>query len=201
KDNLYCGADGSTIRKTTQAVVFKLLQETVLLMAPVLSFTAEEVWEHIPGFEGQEESVHMHLFPEIEEKYLQMPADTKWQNIMLLRDRFLKEIEEARNAKLIGDSMEADLLLEFPGNGESADNMYALIDQNIELFKEILVVSDIQLKKSVSEGDSIKVVKSEGNKCPRCWNRFKQDTSGNEYPELCPRCSDVVKEINLDAEG
>jgi isoleucyl-tRNA synthetase len=203
KDNLYCSATNSVIRRTTQAVVFTLLKETVLLLAPILSFTAEEVWEHIPDFDGKEESVHMHLFPGVEEKYTGMSDDIKWQNIMVLRDRFLKEIEEARGRKDIGDSMEAELVLEFPDKGETSksENMYTLIADNLELFKEILVVADIDLKKSGSDSDSIRVVKSEGSKCPRCWNRFKEDTSGNPFPELCPRCNDVVKEKKLDIDG
>lgn len=203
KDNLYCNPTDSTIRKTTQAVVFTLLKETVLLLAPILSFTAEEVWEHIPDFHDKEESVHMHLFPGIDEKYSVLPDESKWQNIMMLRDRFLKEIEEARGRKDIGDSMEAELVLEFPDKGEASknENMYTLIADNLELFKEILVVADIDLKKSGSDADSIKVVKSRGEKCPRCWNRFKRDTSGNLFPELCPRCADVVKEMKLDVDG
>ena len=204
KDNLYCSAADSTIRKTTQAVVFKLLKETVLLMVPILSFTTEEVWEHIPDFEGKEASVHLHLFPGIEEKYLNEVDEDKWEKIMMLRDRCLKEIEEARNQKTIGDSLEAELFLKFPDQGD-ADNdnidMYTLIADNLDLFKETLVVSDINLSKSDSDMDSIKVAKSGGSKCLRCWNRFKEDTKGNEFPELCPRCAVVVKEMKIDIEG
>jgi isoleucyl-tRNA synthetase len=197
KDNLYCSAPDSVGRKTTQAVVFKLLKETVLLIAPILSFTSEEVWEHIPDFEGKDASVHLHLFPEIEETYLNAVDEGKWEKIMMLRDRCLKEIEEARNQKLIGDSLEAELNLAFPDNKE--DSLYALVSGNLDLFKEILVVADINLTKSNT--DSIEVLKSEGNKCPRCWNRYKEDTSGNPFPELCPRCAAVVKEMKFDPEG
>ncbi|HLP62387.1 MAG TPA: isoleucine--tRNA ligase [Candidatus Deferrimicrobium sp.] len=200
KDNLYCNTTSATIRKTAQAVVFKLLTETLLLMAPILSFTAEEAWEHVPSFDGKEDSIHLQLFPKIEENYLQALDESKWQVIMLLRDRCLKEIEEARNQKIIGDSLEAELLLEFPDKktADKAGNLYALIADHLDLFKEILVVSGIQLKKSTSDTDSIKVIKSGGSKCPRCWNRFKEDTTGNRYPELCPRCTEVVKELNID---
>jgi isoleucyl-tRNA synthetase len=197
KDNLYCNTTGATIRKTTQAVVFKLLTETLIMMAPILSFTAEEAWDHVPNFAGKEESIHLHLFPNIEENYLVTLDEAKWQAIMLLRDRCLKEIEEARNQKLIGDSLEAELLLEFPDKGTGSDNMYALMANHLDLFKEILVVSGIQLKKSTSDADSIKVIKSGGSKCPRCWNRFKEYTSNNPFPELCPRCAGVVKELNI----
>ena len=78
--------------------------------------------------------------------------------------------------------------------------MYTLIADNLDLFKETLVVSSINLSKSDSDMDSIKVAKSGGSKCPRCWNRFKENTTGNEFPELCPRCAVVVKEVKIDIE-
>jgi isoleucyl-tRNA synthetase len=169
-------------------------------MAPILSFTAEEAWEHVPKFAGKEVSIHLHLFPKIEEVYLQALDESKWQAIMLLRDRCLKEIEEARNRKIIGDSLEAELILEFPNKKaeNKFDNKYTLISDHLDLFKEILVVSGIQLIESPSDTDSIKVIKSQGSKCPRCWNRFKEDTAGNQFPELCPRCTGVVKELNIN---
>ncbi len=201
KDNLYCSASGSTLRKTTQAVIFKLLKETLLLLAPILAFTCEEAWEYLPHFEGKKDSVHLHLFPETEETYIQAVDETKWQQIQVLRDRILKEIEDARNQKVIGDSLEAQISMELSQEGENA---YQLVKENLELFKEILVVADIQLNVAApgeENNEIIRVVKSEGNKCPRCWNRFKGDTSANQFPELCPRCSQVVKEMNLDVDS
>ncbi|UCH96578.1 MAG: isoleucine--tRNA ligase [Candidatus Aminicenantes bacterium] len=194
KDNLYCNAPGSTERRTSQAVIYKLLIETVLLMAPILSFTTEEVWEYIPGFNGKEASVHLHLFPGVEEKYLEQLDTQKWETIINLRDRILKEIEEARDEKRIGDSLEAEIHLEFPGK------LYELVNSNLDLFKEILVVSGIHVKLAPGDEEGITVEKSSGNKCPRCWNWFTEDTSKNKFPELCPRCAEVVKEMNIDAE-
>ena len=193
KDNLYCNASNSTARKTSQAVIFKLLTETVLLMAPILSFTTEEVWEYLPTFNGKEASVHLHLFPEVEEKYLEQLDTQKWEAIIGLRDRILKEIEAARDQKKIGDSLEANIHLEFPGK------LYDLINSNQDLFKEILVVSGIDVKLAQGGDEDITVEKSNGNKCPRCWNWFTEDTSNNKYPELCPRCAEVVKEMTIDS--
>ena len=192
KDNLYCNAPDSLERKTSQAVIFKLLKETVLLIAPVLSFTAEEVWEYIPAFKGKEASVHLQLFPEVEEKYLERLDTQKWETMMSLRERVLKKIEEARDQKVIGDSLEAEIHLELPGK------LSDLLNHNRALFKEILVVSDIGVRQSQNDEERIEVIKSGGNKCPRCWNWFSEDTSGNQFPELCPRCGVVVKEMNID---
>ncbi|MCP4153780.1 MAG: isoleucine--tRNA ligase [bacterium] len=194
KDNLYCNGTGSTIRKTSQAVIYKLLKETVMMLAPILSFTTEEVWEYLPEFDGKEESVHLHVFPEIEEQFTGVVDEEKWQKITVLRDRILKKIEEARNEKLIGDSLEAGIMLKL---SEKDDNNYELMTSNLDMFKEILVVAGIDVEKA-SDEESIEVIKFEGNKCPRCWNRFKEETTSNEFPELCPRCAGVVKELNFD---
>ncbi len=190
KDILYCDTTTATRRRTTQAVIFKILMETLLLLTPILSFTAEEVWEYIPDFPGKEESVHMQLFPPVEKNYLEKLDSDKWQNISLLRERILKEIEEARNKKIIGDSLEAVIHLAFDGKN------YDLMKEHRDLFKEILVVSDIQLEKASTE--TIEVSKSTGNKCPRCWNWFNENTATAKHPELCPRCNQVAQEMNLD---
>ncbi|MGE5340119.1 MAG: isoleucine--tRNA ligase [Candidatus Omnitrophota bacterium] len=192
KDNLYCSAPNSSMRKATQAVIFELLKETVLLLAPVLTFTTEEVWEYIPNFEGKEASVHLHTFPQVDENVSNRIDSAKWDQIMEIRDRILKEIEEARNQKIIGDSLEAEIDLELPAGAR-----YDLILNNLEMVKEILVVSRINLKPI--EGDErIAVRKSQGNKCPRCWNRFSENTDENKFAELCPRCNTVAKEITID---
>lgn len=192
KDNLYCNSPNSKKRRSTQTVIFKLLKETILLIAPILSFTTEEAWENMPDFEGKENSVHLNLFPKIEKKYLNIIDNDKWEKIIKLRDKILKEIENARDAKIIGDSLEAEINLDLN------DEYYNLVSSNIKIFKEILVVSKINLKKS--EKEKISIRKSNGKKCPRCWNWFLDDTGENKLPELCPRCSLEIEELNFDPE-
>lgn len=192
KDNLYCNSTDSRTRKAAQTVIFKLLKDTLLIMAPILTFTTEEAWEHLPAFPGKEDSVHLHLFPEVEEKFLQpgFIDIEKWDKMLALRDRILKEIEEARNQKIIGDSLEAEINLQLD------NHFYDLVSTNPDLFKEICVVSTINTEKSTEE--KITVKKSKGSKCPRCWNWFEEDTSANKFPEICPRCSQVTEEMNRD---
>lgn len=192
KDNLYCNAVDAVKRRTAQGVIFKLLKETILLMAPILSFTTEEAWEHILDFPGREESVHLHLFPTVEKEFLEAVDIEKWDAILALRDQINKEIEGARNQKVIGDSLESIIELEL------APVRYDLVKNHLELFKEILVVSGIHLEKTTGTDERINVRKSDGKKCPRCWTWFTDDTSQNTYAELCPRCYCVVKEMKLD---
>lgn len=191
KDNLYCNASTSAGRRAAQTVIFKLLKDTLLIMAPLLSFTSEEAWQHLPAFDGKEESIHLHLFPQVEEQYLGTVDRDRWEKILTVRDRILKEIEEARNEKIIADSLEAEVNLAL------ADNDYDLVSQNIDLFKAICGVSKIEVKKAAAE--KITVEKSQGQKCPRCWNWFYEDTSSHRFPELCPRCGRVTEEIGIDA--
>jgi len=193
KDNLYCNTGHSPRRRAAQTVIFKILTDTLLIMAPILSFTTEEAWQHLPGFEGKESSVHLHLFPRLEGKYLNHIDIDKWERILAVRDRILKDLEDARNRKIIGDSLEAALDLALDGGS------YALVSDNIELFKEITVVSQITVKKSQTE--RIDVLKSTGNKCPRCWNWFSGDTASQKFPELCPRCSAVIEEMKIEPES
>ncbi|MFC2155540.1 class I tRNA ligase family protein [Acidobacteriota bacterium] len=194
KDILYCETGDSQVRRAARSVIYNLLKDTLLIMAPILTFTTEEAWKYLPAFPGKEESIHLQLFPEVNEKYLDsgLIDKEKWERILTLRDRILKEIEEARNEKLIGDSLEAEINLQLDGT------FFDLFSANPGLFKEICVVSKVSAEKTAEE--KITVKKSTGSKCLRCWNWFEEDTSGNAFPEICPRCSRVIEEMNLETE-
>jgi isoleucyl-tRNA synthetase len=137
----------------------------------------------------------------VEKKYPDRLNTQKWEDVIALRDRILKEIEEARNRKIIGDSLEAEVGMEVPGK------YYDLVSGEMDLFKEILVVSKINVKQTETDETRIHIRKSGGRKCPRCWNWFSGDTAANKFPDLCPRykfpdlcprCNHVVKEMNID---
>ena len=105
---------------------------------------------------------------------------------MEIRDRILKEIESARAARLIGDSLEADIKITAAGDDEM------LLRADSELFKTILVVAGLTVRKG--KGEKITVRKATGRKCPRCWNRVKDASTDPVNPELCPRCAAAIKE-------
>lgn len=187
KDQLYCDAVNDPRRRTAQSVVFTLLSESLRLMAPILAFTAEEAWQHLPGFPQKSASIHCELFPKATPDFKSLVDADKWQQIMELRDRILKEIETARNAKLLGDSLEAEVNLKLSAP------LHDLIQNNLSLLKLILVVSDVNL--SLHDSEEIRIERMSGLKCPRCWTRFSSD-----HPEadesLCPRCQGVVSAMN-----
>jgi isoleucyl-tRNA synthetase len=135
KDNLYCNRPGDPRRRASQHVVFTLLRETLLLMAPILSFTCEEAWGFLPDYPGKAPFIHLERFPQVDESLGRGVDSGRWETIMALRDRLLKEIEAARAQKRIGDSLEADIEVVISGAEE------ALLRENRELFKTILVVA------------------------------------------------------------
>ena len=186
KDNLYCNGRDSIARRATQSTIFKLLKETLVLMAPIMAFTTEEAWEYLPSFQGKEDSIHLHEFPESEVQYEEKVDQKKWEQISRLRDDIFKEIEDSRNRKIIGDTLEAEVILELPAE------MYSLVKANQDLLKEILVVSKITVRNG--EKQAISVEKSKGKKCPRCWNWFEPEGAADSEDDLCSRCRRVVHE-------
>ena len=191
KDNLYCNGKDSIERRAARTVVFRLLTETVLLLAPILSFTAEEVWEHMPPFSGKERSVHLHTFPSIDRSQLNSVNLKKWEDLHDLRNSILKSIENARNEKIIGDSLESDIELSLE------PRIYNELKNEKDLIKAITVVSGLEIIEGESE--KITIRKYSGHKCPRCWNWFRSEEGSGHFPELCSRCNETVKEMKLGA--
>lgn len=183
KDNFYCNARQSDQRRAAQEVVFTILRESALLAAPILSFTSEEVWQHLPEFPGKENSVHLHLFPE-NKTTPSCPERIDWDMVMDLRERVLKAIEDARNDKIIGDSLEAAVKLSLPANQAAA-----LAEQK-ELLRRILVVSELEIE--AAEKEEMGISRAGGGKCPRCWTR--EAATANDPDQLCRRCRTVISE-------
>jgi isoleucyl-tRNA synthetase len=186
KDNLYCNRPDDPRRRASQHVVFTLLRETLLLMAPILSFTCEEAWGFLPDHPGKAPFIHLERFPQVDERLGRGVDSGRWEKIMALRDRLLKEIESARAQKRIGDSLEADIEVVISGAEE------ALLRENRELFRTILVVAALDVRAGKEE--AITVRKAGGRKCPRCWNWVAPTPVDPDHPELCPRCAAAVKE-------
>lgn len=181
KDNLYCNRTAAPQRRASQQVVFTLLRETLLLMAPILSFTCEEAWAFLPDHAGKAASIHLERFPEVDEELRHGVDSGRWERIMTLRDRLLKEIEAARAQKRIGDSLEAAVEVVASGDDEK------FLRENSELFRTILVIAGLDVRGG--EEETITVRKAGGRKCPRCWNWVTPDPV---HPELCPRCAAVA---------
>ncbi len=187
KDNLYCNAENSPRRRATQAAIFHMLRDSLLLMAPILAFTSEEAWQHLPGVSA-DDSVHLNLFPAMRKDLRDRVDGRRWQALMEVRDIALKELEEARQRGEIGDSLEAALTITL--NPQHAQ----VLEHTEELLNELLVTADVSLAKA--DETAVRVTPYSGSKCPRCWKRFKADPVEKVHAELCPRCRRVIEAEN-----
>src|SRR5262249_35121896 len=141
KDRMYTFAPTSKERRSAQTVLWQITEALVRLVAPILSFTADEVWEYLPTVAGREVSVHLALFPKPEEIYGENPTKLleELKQIFAGRDEALRVLEEARQAKLIGKGLEADV--EIAASGE----LLALLQQHAPGLKEIINVSNVRV--------------------------------------------------------
>jgi isoleucyl-tRNA synthetase len=187
KDRLYCSAKNSRLRRSAQTALFHILKNSLLLMAPILPFTTEEAWEAMPKFKEKQESVHLELFPEFREQWLEPETAQEWAELVGLREKVLKELEKAREQKFIGNSLEAQVVLKVPTAKSK------LIQKYRDGLGQLLIVSDVILQAGPGEELGIVVAKAPGQKCQRCWNYSTYVGTSRLHPDFCKRCEDVVE--------
>ncbi len=193
KDRMYTFAPTSHARRSAQTVLWKITEGLVRLVAPILSFTADEVWEYLPAVEGREASVHLAQFPAPAEVFSEDPTALleEWRQIFAVRDEALRVLEEARQAKRIGKGLEAELRITTSGN------QLALLQRHALGLKEIINVSGV----SVIEGGDVLVVEAlpaSGTKCARCWNFMPEVSDYGIWHNVCTRCQGALKEMGIE---
>ncbi|RME65326.1 MAG: isoleucine--tRNA ligase, partial [Nitrospirae bacterium] len=199
KDCLYVSAPWSSARRSAQWTIYNILKDLTRLMAPVLSFTAEEIWQHIP-LSQKAESVFLEGFPEPRKEFINDELETKWAQLIEVREAVYRVLETKRAEKFIGNFLEAKVSLYAGGS------LYDLLKEKEALLQEVLIVSQVEL---FSDSDApedavkdetlplhIKVTKAEGQKCSRCWNYSPTVGTFEDEVEVCERCYGVLKEIN-----
>jgi isoleucyl-tRNA synthetase len=192
KDRMYTFAPTSHERRSAQTVLWKIAETLVRLVAPILSFTADEIWEYLPKVEGREASVHLALFPKPEEVFSENPAKLleEWKHIFEVRDQALRVLEDARQAKHIGKGLEAEL--EITASGDQL----ALLQRHAAGLKEIVNVSSV----AVLEGAELQVtaLPASGTKCARCWNFMPEVANYGIWQNVCTRCHDALQEMHIE---
>lgn len=189
KDRLYCEKEDSEVRRAAQTVMYRILSAVARLAAPIISFTAEEIWTYMPHTSTDDkESIFLNQMPEKSGIEFSDEFVSKWEFIYSTRETVNKVLEEKRNEKLIGKSLEANIIIHC---GESLyEKYYALTDE----LTDILIVSGVSASKDGNdEAPEIEVIKAEGEKCERCWSYSNTVGSDSEHPTLCARCAAVVK--------
>jgi isoleucyl-tRNA synthetase len=191
KDRMYTFAPTSHARRSAQTVLWQITEALVRLVAPILSFTADEVWEYLPAIEGREASVHLALFPKPEEIFSGNPVKLidEWKQIFAVRDDALRVLEDARQAKRIGKGLEAEL--QIAASGE----LLALLQRHASGLKEIINVSAVR----VVPGSDLKVeaLPASGYKCARCWNFMPEVGDYGIWHNVCTRCQSALKEMGI----
>ncbi len=191
KDRMYTFAPSSVERRSAQTVLWRITEALVRLIAPVLSFTAEEVWGYLPEMDEREPSVHLARLPEVK-AFPEETSGQAWVAAFLLRDAILLELENARKSKRIGKSLEASVRVTVP------HGVLNIINGHQASFKELFNVSQVDL----IAGDvlAVETLPADGHKCGRCWNyRTDTDTYG-PWDQVCGRCADALNAMGYSRE-
>ncbi len=212
KDRLYSEALESTRRRAAQTVLKNILDVLVRILSPIISFTADEVWQHYPETmrekKDRECSVQLAGWPQHDQFVPLIPDDIGERSfdrfcvLLRVREAVTKALEDARVAQFINKSQEARVVIEAP---ESILTVAREYDQSV--FEELFIVSEAEFKpfsedidSSDMQGDediNVTVEKAHGEKCPRCWN-YRQLGTDERYPDVCSRCAHVLAELKYD---
>jgi isoleucyl-tRNA synthetase len=192
KDRLYTQKASSPARRSGQTAMFIILNAMTRLLAPILTFTAEEVWAVLPPRREKEASVHLAQFPRVNEQYFNAELGERWKAMIDAKAEIAKAIEQARKEKVIGHSLDARVHISAP------NKMRALFATHLEDLRALLIVSQLQV---VDEQDIVKPYKSEeikglavgvekarGVKCERCWIYEESVGVNAGHPTVCARC-------------
>ena len=195
KDRMYTAKATSQARRSGQTAMYEILSAMVKLMAPVLSFTAEECWGYLDK-SGQ--SVHLQDFPKVNDAYKNDALDARWERMIEMRGEILKQLEIARQNKVIGHPLDA--AVEVYASGDTL----ALLRQFAKDLADICIVSEASVygeetpvPADAAASEAIKnfavnIVKAAGEKCPRCWHYQTNIGQNAAHPDLCASCAAAV---------
>ena len=194
KDRLYTYAPKNGARRSAQTALYQIVDALARILAPILVFTADEIWEHIPRGANDETapSVHVEVFPESTEQDESELIRT-WSRLFAVREQVLAELEKARANKLIGSSLEAAVVIRPSAKDAELLRRYA------EQLRYLFIVSQVELG-SESQASEIEIRRAEGQKCERCWNYSTRVGEFERYPTVCERCAAALKEIEDGSE-
>ena len=192
KDRLYTAGARSHSRRSAQTAAYRMVYALVRLLAPLLSFTTEEVWGYLCKPAGSPDSVHLALLPEPAElteglTNLERERLAHWDDLMSVREPVLKALEGAREEKRIGKSLEAKVIL------KAGFDLHPVLSQYAAELPALFIVSQVELQQGTENGVSVEIQRADGTKCERCW-KYTLDVGGNpEFPTLCAACGDAIK--------
>ena len=194
KDRLYTFAPRSRERRSAQTAMYIMADGLTRLLAPILSFTADELWRFVPG--DREESVHLALFPDRAELKTMADADllARWSKLMTVREQVLGEIEPLRKGKQIGSSLQAKVSLAVP------DAERPLLDRYASQLPMLFIVSDVDFVPAPAGAPlGVTIGRADGVKCERCWRYVASVSKDPSWEGLCSRCQEALAQSDTRA--
>jgi isoleucyl-tRNA synthetase len=191
KDRLYTYAPRNHARRSSQTVLFRVADALSRMLAPILVFTADEIWESLGNTPESLSSIHLALFPKAVGGD-QSSLLANWERLFEIRDQVLGVLEESRIAKHIGSSLEAKVKV------FAAGKTLDLLKGYREDLRYLFIVSAVELVESENETVSITVEPAPGSKCERCWNYSTHVGESERFPTVCERCVAALEEIERE---
>lgn len=198
KDKLYCERKDTKNRRSVQTAMYLIANSLIRLLAPILSYTAEESWAFISHLDGDTvESVFYNEMPFFDKKLCFDAVEAKYNALFEHRDDVMKALEIARANKVIGKSLEAKITI----YGDKENETMKLLEQNKSLLETMFIVSQVELSNDkpaedafteTESGIAVSVGIADGEKCVRCWSYFQQITHDEQGQPLCERCKNAV---------
>jgi isoleucyl-tRNA synthetase len=194
KDRMYTGKADSISRRSAQTVLHEILDTMLRLLAPVLSFTADEAWQYMPA--RKEQSVHLTAFPVLHPEWKDDSLVERWDRIMKVRTDVSKSLELARVAKTIGHSLDAAVVI------SAAPELLGFLREYENELQSIFIVSKVELAETLDgdgwtseniDGLKVQVTAAPGTKCERCWCYSQELGTEQEHPAICPKCTSAVR--------
>ncbi len=200
KDRLYCSAADDAVRRSTQTALHHIGSALPRLLAPIVPFTADEAWEHLPG-NGPVSCVHLEDFPQPHKEWENAELAEKWERLLTLRAEVTRQIEplRAKENKVIGNSLDARIVLR-----ATDPETLAFLRREGQWLADFFIVSQVAVEENEPGAVpeelrtnglfvSVEADKARGRRCPRCWHWFEGNEADAGHPELCPRCADVLR--------
>ena len=195
KDRLYASKKDDKKRRSAQTAMYEILSDLIVMLAPILSFTMEEVYQFMKKPAGAPESVLMLEWPKLHEEYLDKAKMEKWEHFIAIRGEITKVLENARREKTIGHSLDAKVDLYATGEA------YELLKPLEKDLPTLLIVSQAAIHEGTDSGMkterddlTVAVAAAEGEKCERCWNYDPTVGKDPDHPTLCHRCIEVLSD-------
>jgi len=195
KDRLYTSKPNSLERRAAQTVIYEACTALVKMLTPILAFTTEEVWSHLPQ-KDKELSVQLAGWPQFNAEYLDSVLEAKWDKILAVREVVTKQLEETRRAKVIGHSLNASIEIYADNNWYSFLKEIEKDLSGIFIVSKVVIVTEEKLEEAAEavfrseelKGLAVKVTQAPGEKCERCWTYTEDVGQYPEHPTICSRC-------------